>query len=257
MAIFPVTGGSQNTWGDELRAFVSRYFNPNTGNVVPASFDHTTDLASVGTNSHAAIDVHVATAVAFIATKAAASGLASLDANSKVVQEPATKAQASGVASLDANSKVVQEPASKAQASGIASLNSSSLVVQNPANATATPAASVIVVSDTSSKIDGWTTKYPSIQTVVTTSRTVGTVYQNTSGRPMLVVASVRSSVAGATFTLSTDGNASPATPVCQITMAAAAGNIVILTAFALPGNYYKVTLDSGTPTVNLWTEWY
>ena len=52
------------------------------------------------------------------AQKAAASGLASLNASSKVVQDPATsyllsteKAAASGVASLNASSKVVQDPA--------------------------------------------------------------------------------------------------------------------------------------------------
>jgi hypothetical protein len=45
------------------------------------------------------------------------------------------KAIASGLASLDASSLVVQEPASKAQASGLASLNASSLVIQNPATA--------------------------------------------------------------------------------------------------------------------------
>lgn len=68
------------------------------------------------------------------------------------------KAAASGVASLDPSSKVVQEPASKSQASGIASLNSSSLVVQNPANATATPTASKIPIADGSGKLDGWIT---------------------------------------------------------------------------------------------------
>lgn len=40
-----------------------------------------------------------------------ASGLATLDVSSKVVQDPASKAQASGIASLDASSKVVQDPA--------------------------------------------------------------------------------------------------------------------------------------------------
>ena len=60
--------------------------------------------------------------------KAAASGLASLDASSKVVQEPASKAQASGIASLDTSSKVVQEPASKGAASGIAPLDAASKV---------------------------------------------------------------------------------------------------------------------------------
>lgn len=45
---------------------------------------------------------------------------------------------------------------SKASASGLASLNGSSLVVQNPANATATPTASKIPISDGSGKLDGW-----------------------------------------------------------------------------------------------------
>ena len=47
---------------------------------------------------------------------------------------------------------------SKASASGLASLNSNSLVVQNPANATATPTASKIPISDGSGKLDGWIT---------------------------------------------------------------------------------------------------
>ena len=44
----------------------------------------------------------------------------------------------------------------KAAASGVASLDGSSLVVQNPANATATPTASKIPISDGSGKLDGW-----------------------------------------------------------------------------------------------------
>jgi len=46
-----------------------------------AQVDHT-DLLSIGTNTHATIDT-------FIASKASASGLASLDSSSKVVQDPA------------------------------------------------------------------------------------------------------------------------------------------------------------------------
>jgi hypothetical protein len=45
----------------------------------------------------------------------------------------AQKAAASGVPSLDANSKVVQDPASKGAANGLASLNASQEVVERPA----------------------------------------------------------------------------------------------------------------------------
>jgi len=44
---------------------------------------------------------------------ASASGLATLDATSLVVQEPASKGVASGIASLDATSLVVQKPAGR------------------------------------------------------------------------------------------------------------------------------------------------
>jgi hypothetical protein len=70
----------------------------------------------------------------------------------------AQKAAASGVATLNSSSKVVQEPASKGAASGIASLDSNSLVVQNPANATATPTASKLAIADNNGKLDGWIT---------------------------------------------------------------------------------------------------
>lgn len=100
--------------------------------------------------------------------KAAASGVATLDESSKVVQEPASKAQAGGIASLDENSKVVQEPASKAQANGIASLDSDSKVAQNPANATATPTASKIVMAGEDGKIaEGWLPSSSSFWTTV------------------------------------------------------------------------------------------
>ena len=45
---------------------------------------------------------------------------------------------------------------SKAQASGLASLNASSLVVQNPANATATPTADKIPISDITGLLSNW-----------------------------------------------------------------------------------------------------
>ena len=88
--------------------------------------------------------------------KGAANGVASLDANSHVVQNPASVAAANGIASLNANSLVVQEPASKGHANGIASLSANSLVVCNPANATATPAANKIPIADANGTLQSW-----------------------------------------------------------------------------------------------------
>lgn len=133
--------------------------------------DHV-NLGSKGTNTHAQIDT-------FIGSKAQASGIASLDASSKVVQEPASKAQASGIASLNASSKVVEDPANATAtptaskipladesgklaagwggaASTLATLDGSAKVVEDPANATATPTASKIPIADGSGKLDGW-----------------------------------------------------------------------------------------------------
>jgi hypothetical protein len=69
-----------------------------------------------------------------------------------------TRGAKNGVASLNASSKVVEEPASKGLANGVASLNASSKVVEDPANATATPTAGKIPIADGSGKLDGWVT---------------------------------------------------------------------------------------------------
>lgn len=195
MPIFPQQGGSNNTWGTELRSFFSPFFDLVTGlfktKVIPGSAledlavdtaqikalavtdakindvtwakvnktgssivdltskSHTV-LTDVGTNTHAQIDT-------FVASKAQASGVASLDASSLVVQNPVNATvtptaskipiadgsgklaagwggSASTLATLNGSGLVVQDPASKAQASGVASLNGSSLVVQKPAD---------------------------------------------------------------------------------------------------------------------------
>ena len=65
---------------------------------------------------------------------------------------------ASGVATLNSSSLVVQNPASKGQASGLAELSATSKVVQNPASATSTPtAASIPLAGAAVSTIDaGW-----------------------------------------------------------------------------------------------------
>lgn len=196
MPIFPLQGGSRNTWGTELRNFFSPYFNLTTGLFVTASVpgwaidagiawtqvvktgssiadltnhDHST-LTSTGTYNHPAIDTFIGTMNTFVATKGQASGLASLDANSLVVQQPAVHTHTStttggivdhvNLTSIGTNTHAAIDTfiASKAAASGLASLNASSLVVQNPVNATTTSTASKIPIADGSGKLDGWIT---------------------------------------------------------------------------------------------------
>lgn len=75
---------------------------------VGGQLDHTLALTNIGSNTHAQLDT-------FLASKAAASGLASLDASSHVVQagavNPVTAGAANGLATLNASSLVVQDPA--------------------------------------------------------------------------------------------------------------------------------------------------
>lgn len=110
-----------------------------------------TALTSIGTNTHAQIDT-------FISSKASASGLASLDGSSLVVQNPANATAtptASKIPIANASGKLAAGWGGAA--STLATLNASSKVVEDPANATATPTASKIVMADGAGKIsDGW-----------------------------------------------------------------------------------------------------
>jgi hypothetical protein len=95
----------------------------------------------------------------------------------------------------------------------------------------------------------------PSTQSVVTGSRAVGSVYQNTHSTTLWVSAVVYSSSAGY-FTAYTDSNSSPTTDV-QYVWQFNATNATSIFFPVLAGNYYKVTVSAGTPSVYRWTEWY
>ena len=106
------------------------------------------------------------------AQKAAASGVASLDGSSKVVEDPANATAtptaskipiAEGGGTLAAGwipdlSGTYLTAAQKAAASGVASLDGSSKVVEDPANATATPTASKIPIADGAGTLNAWYT---------------------------------------------------------------------------------------------------
>lgn len=96
-----------------------------------------------------------------------------------------------------------------------------------------------------------------STQSVVTGSRAIGTIYQNTTGKPMFVAMQGQGSIANAVYIATTDSNATPTTVVTQSVVPTGGWNSAELFFIVLPDNYYKVTLSTGTPTLSYWTEWY
>jgi hypothetical protein len=69
------------------------------------------------------------------ALKGAANGIATLNSNGKVIQDPASYGRANGGATLNSNGKVIQDPASYGQPNGGATLNAQGKVIQDPATA--------------------------------------------------------------------------------------------------------------------------
>ena len=93
-------------------------------------------------------------------------------------------------------------------------------------------------------------------QNVVTGSRSFGTVFQNTSAKPMFVTVTGGGTAGGAYAVRAfSDANANPSTQVAQA--GEAPGVVSFLFFIVLPGNYYKVVPDSGVIEPLLqWTEW-
>jgi hypothetical protein len=121
-------------------------------------------------------------------------------------------------------------------------------------SATATPTANKIPIADIGGKLDTWVSKFPSVQQVVTGSRVIGTVYQNTTGRPMFVIVTSNSTNASAVLNALSDASNPPTTsvdylePINQQRLS--------VKFWVLPGNYYKITMTA-TASLYLWTEWY
>lgn len=85
-------------------------------------------------------------------------------------------------------------------------------------------------------------------------SRALGTVYQNTYGRPKLVSVAVYSTSV-TVLTAISDSSASPTTEVAKMTSGGANYRAFVFFV-VLPNHYYKVTSSAGTPTLELWIEW-
>lgn len=98
-------------------------------------------------------------------------------------------------------------------------------------------------------------------QSVVTGSRALGTVYQNTGSTAKFVSVTVRCTAAGgANFGQSstyTDASNPPTTAVASTFNGnTTATQEQTMSFWVLPGNYYKVAVVTTTVTLSLWTEW-
>lgn len=120
------------------------------------------------------------------------------------------------------------------------------------ANATAT-----IVLSQGYSAASGGG-MFTMTQNVVTGSRMLGTVYQNTTAWPILITISEENTNGGITsaIVVNTDSSSSPTTAVAYAATSLATG-VRTLTFVVLPGNYYEA-IDNASATENLvlWVEW-
>lgn len=90
------------------------------------------------------------------------------------------------------------------------------------------------------------------VQNVVTGSRATGTVYQNTTGKAMLVTASI---LVGAGMTTQTyvDATSNPTTLVADVSNSGASTARQAMSFWVLPNYYYRLV----TGTVAAWVEWY
>jgi hypothetical protein len=116
--------------------------------------------------------------------------------------------------------------------------------------------ASAAGVAATASRGDhthGTPTRVFTTQSVVTGSRSFGTVFQNTSGFPMLVAVTATGTLAWQINAL-TDAANPPVTAVSRSD--GPNTNVLNVTFLVLPGNFYQVTFAGGVSTLVIWTEW-
>lgn len=94
----------------------------------------------------------------------------------------------------------------------------------------------------------------PTVQSVVTGSRSFGVAYQNTLTTPMWV--NVSALCALGSVSLSTDSTSTPTTIVAASTSPNTGPNYEFLSAIVLPNNYYLST-NACSGTVGFWVEWH
>ena len=97
-------------------------------------------------------------------------------------------------------------------------------------------------------------------QNVVTANRAIGAVYQNTTGKAMVVMATVNiGSASPAVVQAQSDGSNPPTTNVGYWQIYNTPSTTVAITFVVLSGNFYKVGAygGAGPPVILCWTEWY
>ena len=95
----------------------------------------------------------------------------------------------------------------------------------------------------------------PTTQSDITSSRALGTVYQNTTGKAMFV--NVVTTPSGATNVTAYTDASNPPTTVVFTQIGAGTGYVQTAHFVVLPNNYYKVAWSAGSPTLQKWIEWY
>ena len=96
----------------------------------------------------------------------------------------------------------------------------------------------------------------PTTQAVVTGSRVLGTVYQNTSGKPMWINITFTAVAGTDGINVVTDASATPTVVVASLYNFSTATAITV-SFLVLTGNYYEVVISIGSAfTINSWVEW-
>ena len=108
------------------------------------------------------------------------------------------------------------------------------------------PAVSGALLTNLPATGGGFTT-----QNVVTSSRTLGTVYQNTTGKTIWVSAGSGAYMSGQ-WTAYSDASSSPAT---EVGVSYQGNGNCTVSFMVLNNNYYKITATAGT--LGYWIEWY
>jgi hypothetical protein len=93
-------------------------------------------------------------------------------------------------------------------------------------------------------------------QTDVTASRALGAVYQNNTGKTLFVLITLNLSSKAADVSFLTDASNPPVTVVSRISDDANAAVTNNVFAMVLPGNYYELLLNAGTPAITIWVEY-
>lgn len=91
-----------------------------------------------------------------------------------------------------------------------------------------------------------------------TATYVIGTVYQNTTGKPLIMAVTSTNSGGGTAIDALSDAANPPTTLVSRSGWAMANNSQVHLDFVVLPGHYFKVqNLGGGSSTTNVWTRWY